>query len=91
MRFSDSVTVMFLLIYIYIMHYFIGLVIILVCVKCFNIDIRIYGTSLLLPFFSFLFHPGFFVILMLMYAFIVIVLLIVKQILMLIMYSAVSL
>jgi len=44
-----------------------------VCVKCFNIDVRIYGTSLLLPpFFSFLFHPGFsFVILILMYAFIV--------------------
>ena len=54
------------------MHYFIGLVIILVCVKCFNIDVRIYGTLLLLPFFPFLFHPGFFVILILMYAFIVV-------------------
>ena len=48
------------------MHYFIGLVIILVCVKCFNIDVRIYGTLLLLPFFPFLFHPGFFVILLLL-------------------------
>ena len=36
------------------MHYFIGLVIISVCVKCFNIDVRIYGTLLLFrppPFF----------------------------------------
>ena len=41
------------------MHYFIGLVIISVCVKCFNIDVCIYGTLLLLPspppFFSFFF------------------------------------
>ena len=58
------------------MHYFIVLVIISVCVKCFNN----------------LFHPGFFVISILMYAFVVLVLfLIVKQILMLIMYSAASL
>ena len=80
------------------MHYFIGLVIISVC---FNIDVRIYGTLLFLPaapppFFPS--HPGFFVILILMYAFIVLVLyfiyifvLIVKWILMLIMYSAGSL
>ena len=60
------------------MHYFIVLVIISMCVKCFNI--------------FFLFHPGFFVILILVYAFVVLVLfLIVKQILMLIMYSTASL
>ena len=53
------------------MHYFIVLVIISVCVKCFNIDVRIYGTLL------FFFHPGFFVILILMYAFIVLVLFVV--------------
>ena len=35
------------------MHYFIGLLIISVCVKCFDIDVRIYVTRLLLPFFSF--------------------------------------
>ena len=45
------------------MHYFIGLVIISVCVN----DVRIYGTLLLLPpyfcFFLFCFsHPGFFVV-----------------------------
>ena len=82
------------------MHYFVVLVIISVCVKCFNIDVRIYSTLLLLPlFFVFLFfcfclwfHPGFFVILILMYAFIVLVLfLIVKRILRLIMYSSASL
>ena len=33
------------------MHYFIVLVIISVCVKCFNIDVRIYSTLLLLLFF----------------------------------------
>ena len=33
------------------MQYFIVLVIISVCVKCFNIDVRIYSTLLLLPFF----------------------------------------
>jgi len=32
---------------------FIGLVIISVCVECFNIDIRIYGTLLILAFLSF--------------------------------------
>ena len=31
------------------MHYFIVLVIISVCVKCFNIDVRMYSTSLLPP------------------------------------------
>ena len=31
-------------------HYFIGLVIISVCVKCFNIDVRIYGTLFILAF-----------------------------------------
>ena len=31
------------------MHYFIVLVIISVCVKCFNIDVRLYSTSLLPP------------------------------------------
>ena len=56
------------------MHYFIGLVIISACVKCFNIDLCIYGTLLLLPFFLLLFHPGFFVMLILMYTFIVLVL-----------------
>ena len=81
------------------MHYFIGPVIISMCVKCFNIDVHIYGTLLFLPtpqpqlFLSS--HSGFFVILILMYAFIVLVLffffLIVKWILMLIMYSAASL
>ena len=58
------------------MHYYIVLVIISVCVKCFNIDVRIYSTLLLLPFlllFYSLFHPGFFDILILMYAFIVLV------------------
>ena len=47
-----------------IVIYFIGLVIISVYVKCFNIDVRIYGTLLIL---------AFFVILILMYAFIVLV------------------
>ena len=63
------------------MHYFIGLVIISVCMKCFNIDVRIYGTLLLLlppfppPLFYFIFfHLGFFVILILIYAFTVLVL-----------------
>ena len=59
------------------MHYFIALVIISVCVKCFNIEVRIYGTLLLLPFFfPFLFILAFFVvvILILMYVFIVFVL-----------------
>ena len=46
------------------MHYFIGPVIISVCVKCFNIDVRIYGTLLILAFFV--------VILIFMYAFIVV-------------------
>ena len=41
------------------MHYFIGLVIISVCVKCFNIDVRNYGPLLLLPFFSFFFILAF--------------------------------
>ena len=50
------------------MHYFIGLVIISVCVKCFNIDVRIYGTLLILASFVVV------VILILMYAFIVLVL-----------------
>ena len=62
------------------MHYFIGLVIISVCVKCLNIDVYIYGTSSPPPpfFFPFLSHPGFFlVILILMYAFIVLVLFVV--------------
>ena len=43
---------------------FVGLVIISVYVKCFNIDVRIYGTLLIL---------AFFVILILMYVFIVLV------------------
>ena len=64
--------------------------IISVCVKCFNIDVRMYSTSLLPPPPSPLCvcvcvgggggggggggcHPGFFVILILMYAFIVLV------------------
>ena len=64
------------------MHYFIVLVIISVCVKCFNIDVPIYSTLLLLPS-SFFFWGGgggggvilaFFVILVLMYAFLVLVL-----------------
>ena len=38
---------------IFYMHYFIGLVIISVCVKCFNIDVRIYGTLLILAFFKY--------------------------------------
>ena len=42
--------VMLILIYV---HYFIGLVIISVCVKCFNIDVCIYGTLLILAFLSF--------------------------------------
>ena len=52
------------LIVMLIVIYFIGLVIISVYVKCFNIDVRIYGTLLIL---------AFFVILILMYAFIVLV------------------
>ena len=48
------------------MHYFIGLVIMSVYVKCFNIDVRIYGTLLILAFFVV-------VILILMYVFIVLV------------------
>ena len=32
------------------MHYFIGLMIISVCGECFNIDVRIYGTLLILFF-----------------------------------------
>ena len=59
------------------MHYFIGHLIISVCVKCFDIDVRIYGTLLLLPFFLFCFvfvPPAFFGFLILMYAFIVLVL-----------------
>ena len=42
------------------MHYFIGLVIISVCVKCFNIDVRIYGTLLHPPppLFFFFFFPS---------------------------------
>ena len=66
------------------MHYFIGLVIISVCVKCFNIDVCIYGTLLILspppPFFSFFFLSSWIfvvVILILMYAFIVLVLFVV--------------
>ena len=47
-----------------IVIYFIGLVIISVYVKCFNIDVHIYGTLLIL---------AFFVILILMYVFIVLV------------------
>ena len=43
-----------------------------VCVKCFNIDVRIYGILLLHPPLFFFF--GFFVILILMYAFTVLVL-----------------
>ena len=59
------------------MHYFIVLVIISLCVKCFNI--------------FFWFHPGIFVVLILMYA-VLVLFLIVKWILMLIiMYSAMSL
>ena len=60
------------------MHYFIVLVIISVCVNCFNIDVRIYSTLLLLPFFCFVFvyfvSSWLFGILILMYALIVLVL-----------------
>ena len=46
------------------------------CVKCFNIDVRVYSTYASSSLFLiFLVHPGFFVILMLMYAFIVLVIL----------------
>ena len=41
------------LIVMLIVIYFIGLVIISVYVKCFNIDVRIYGTLLILAFLSF--------------------------------------
>ena len=79
------------------MHYFIVLVIISVCVKCFNIDARIDGTLLILP----LFFPSFFLgggsswlfrhfdIDVCIYS--TCTFLIVKRILMLIMYSATSL
>ena len=55
------------------MHYLIGLVIISVCVKCFNIDVRIYGTLLILAFVVVVVVVVV-VILILMYAFIVLVL-----------------
>ena len=57
------------------MHYFIVLVIISVCVKCFNIDVRIYSTLLLLSFvFVCLFVCFILAFLILMYAFIALVL-----------------
>ena len=82
------------------MHYLIVLVIISVCVKCFNIDVRIYSTLLLLPsiiFFNFCLFVCFilafcccdFDIDVCIYS--TCTFLIVKQILMLIMYSATSL
>ena len=68
--------------------------IISVCGECFNIDVRIYGTLLILGFVC-VCVVVFFVILILMYAFILLVLLllllVVKRILMLITYSAASL
>ena len=67
------------------MHYFIGLVIISVCAKCFNIDVRIYGIVLILAFFC---H---FDIDVCIYSIFFLLLLVVKRILMLIMYSAASL
>ena len=96
----DSTCAFLIVMLILIYALFNRLVIILVCVKCFNIDVRIYGTLLLPPFFFLFFFfslsSDFFVILILMYAFIVLVLLlllvfIVKRSLMLIMYSAASL
>ena len=42
------------------MYYFIVLVIFSVCVKRFNIDVCIYSTLLLLPFFMFLFVSSWF-------------------------------
>ena len=51
----DSTCAFLIVMLILIYALFNRLVIILVCVKCFNIDVRIYGTLLLPPFFFFFF------------------------------------
>ena len=73
------------------MHYFIVLVIISVCVKCFNIDVRIYSTLLLLLFFSSFFSSWLFCHFDIdVCIYITCTFLIVKRILMSILYSAES-
>ena len=70
------------------MHYFIGLVIISVCVKCFNIDVRIFGTLLILVLLLLLFCFCHFDIDVCIYStctFLLLLLLVVTRILMLIM------